>query len=164
MVRKTFIDLKGDDAPEPIWLQVGKALSHWENAETLASLIYANLLSDDGMEAVAAQLAHGLIPSAQRNLMLKEVNRIVGSTAMFVGRNPGIKEQIDTVISRMGALGDKRNEIAHGTVTEFEEDGKKLGFFLAPAYYNTKSIMVLFQRFLTIDTIRSQSQPMTRNS
>jgi hypothetical protein len=132
------IDTAGDDTPDAIFFQVGKALTHWEILESQTAMIYSHLLSDGpDLRYVAAQQAYGLIiGSKARAEMLGEVADII-----FLGfpmsDHSEIGSQIKSLIKGMGNFSGSRNNIAHGYAMHHTDDGRVLGYFLVPSYYNT---------------------------
>lgn len=126
----------GDQHPLGLFQAVGEALTAWEKLEAAQGHLFSTLVSS---RAGAALAAYGAITSSsERGVMILAAARSVFSPAPVL-------EEIQNLIRHIGNLAARRNDIAHGAVTEFHAEGvteheptRSLGYYLAPNGYVTR--------------------------
>ena len=111
---------------------VGRALTTWEGFEVQLANVFAAICGapDDTMSAIRA---YGSVVSFKgRSTMLK------AAAEAYFHRfpNEGLASQLKALLSTANELSGRRNEIAHGIVTGFKENGAPgAEFALYPAAY-----------------------------
>lgn len=123
----------GDPFPDKLFSEVGKALSAWEALDATQANVFSILVSS---RAGAAEAAYGSIvsPASRAEMVLAAARRVL------VKDDPLLPE-LETLIDRVGKLSGRRNDIAHGMVGQYRpltDDKTSLGYFLAPAFGNTR--------------------------
>jgi hypothetical protein len=63
---------------------------------------------------------------------------IAAADRLFAPQAGDLVEEITGLVNDVGKLLGRRNDIAHGVVTEFYDNGNSLGCYLVPADYNTR--------------------------
>lgn len=131
---------KGSDSASEIYVAVGLALSFWESFEDVFMGLFADLCFEEEPTAYKTYVDSN---RAQRQKMFKTA---VSKDKRFLTSDE--KDAIAVIVNKANRLATRRNQIAHGHVTEtsVQEDGvsKKTGFFLVPA-------------------LNDRSQPIARN-
>lgn len=123
---------KGDDNADAVYLSVGKALSAWEQIDTMLAKMFGLFVESDSQ---AAERAYGAIASnSGRMEALRQATGIFASKQREKFHLPDFNLIIKHVCDASG----RRNEIAHGIVTSIKIDNNECGFFLTPAPYNSR--------------------------
>lgn len=130
---------KGDDDPTLLWTAVGRALTAWEKLDGVQADIFGVLVGSRGGAAVAA---YGTIQSTASR------TEMVGVAAEVVLKlEPDFFAELKALLNLCGKLGARRNDIAHGVVSNFrasvaDENGAVSetdhGHYLVPANYATR--------------------------
>jgi hypothetical protein len=132
----------GPDNPEEIYVAVGYALTMWESLEEELSELFLTYL---GTINPAASRAYGSIVSGQGRVgMLKEVIESV-----YRHSSPSVADLHTRAMTKIGALAGRRNEIAHGIVSNPTVNRESFGFCLFPPSYNSsknRSLAEYFER------------------
>lgn len=136
--------VEGDASEDAIYLSVGKALSQWERLEHQMSNIFAAIVSKNADNP--ARWAYGAVmASGTRADMLKGAAHIyfypLVRTANTKKRAEfeGLQKQLDDLVNEVGNFAARRNNIAHGVVSQyFPPTTGKQGFCLVPPLYATK--------------------------
>lgn len=134
----------GDDQPDAIYWQVGKALTAWERLEEDIGSLFS-LLSHGGSTETLVLIKHlfGITESSSNRIgMVKTALELHFS---YYWEDPRISAPFKNVLKTMGWASYRRNEIAHGRVTSVavhrgEEKPALSGHFLtAPNYAINRS-------------------------
>lgn len=130
---------KGDETPEALYRSVGVALTVWERLDEEQAGLFAVLTGARGSAAVAA---YGTVVSPAGRA------EMVGAAARSVlpDKLP-LLATILTTVNEIGKLAGRRNDIAHGIVTRFQQQNApasgapvlmELGHYLVPSASNTR--------------------------
>jgi hypothetical protein len=124
---------QGDSTIGPnIYQSVGMALSQWEAVEGAFAMLFSVLLHSE--YAVAGRVYGTAMSSNTRRQMLWAAWEVRCATKQI---SPEDQEAWKHLIDHYAAGGGRRNDIAHGIVTQFAVGGKDCGLFLAPPSYNS---------------------------
>lgn len=121
---------EGDLDEDRLFAAVGRALTQWEMFEGALGQIFNELCEAPGEGPFRA---YGAVAAfTGRADMLQE--------AFEVARKRDHKQVSDlpALLKRARLLAARRNEIAHGIVTNRSGGGKNLGSYLCPAQYNSR--------------------------
>lgn len=122
----------GDQEDSILYEKVGRALTQWENLEGTLGRIFGALcgarMHDEG-----AVRAFGVVAASSARL-----DMIEAAFAVFPGREKEGISALPAQLKRVGNYSARRNEIAHGVVSGFTENGAFRGYYLVPAYYNSR--------------------------
>lgn len=125
----------GDPEETALFTAVGTALTAWEKLDQVQARVFGILV---GSRRGAAVAAYGtIIVSSGRSEMVDTAARVV------LSENIDLLNELTDLLGEIGKLIGRRNDIAHGVVSHFEEyvDGalsKDRGHFLVPASYATR--------------------------
>lgn len=112
---------KGSDNYDSIFVQVGRALTAWETAEShMAELFDALVASQPSNRAAFSAFVAVKTSSARTDLLAAAFDRAVG-------HGDPAREDVSDLIEKFGKFGARRNEIAHGRVYDLAEYGYYLG-------------------------------------
>ena len=112
---------KGDSSFEPIFLQVGRALSAWETAESaLAELFDVLVAAQPSNRAAFASFAAVKSSSARGELL-------AAAFARAMDQSDPAYDDTAAIIDQFGRYSARRNELAHGRVYNLGEHGFQLG-------------------------------------
>lgn len=140
---------RGDQSPETLFIEVGRALTEWELFEERLSWIFALLVTDrPGEPGQAAIHSYGSIASFRGR------SDMVGmAAAAYLAERPASEAvaKLKPFLTRANDFATRRNEIAHGIVQPFysqevtaqmqvdlEDSPEPDGFALMPATYNSR--------------------------
>jgi len=119
----------GRMAPQEIFKAVGHALTTWESLEEDLCRLFGEYI---GTINPAVKRAYGSVVSSQGRIgMMKEVIQ-----ANYGVTWPETAALHTKAMNQIGALAGRRNEIAHGIVTNQTVNEKNFGYCLMPAEYN----------------------------
>jgi hypothetical protein len=123
---------EGDTDSVALYHAVGVALSAWEVLESAVAAIFADVV---GSESQAAVAAYGTISSSPGRIdMVIAASEAADHTHI---NQAFLNELRPFLVNEVGKLSGRRNEIAHGTVTNFV-GGPRAGHYLVPSSYNTR--------------------------
>ena len=128
-----------DFTKESIFAAIGMALSAWEGFELALSLLFGLLVAPKD-EPLPAQRAYGSIVTFKGRTEMVEA---AAEAVFFISPNTDLERDIDDLIKWAVGFVARRNEIAHGIVTErylaepFSLSPKRIEFVLAPPGYST---------------------------
>jgi hypothetical protein len=138
----------GDETEEELYRAVGRALSGWEFLEMeLAGLF--DVFIGTNLDSHASHRAYGSVTIWNvRRDMLKAT-----ADAFFLNfHNPRLQSRVTQAINRVDCFASRRNDIAHGIVTAYDEfmrvfhpHGGFNGWLLFPAYTSTKAVREPFR-------------------
>jgi len=125
---------QGDENPDAVYLEVGKALTTWEGVEMLFAMLFGIFVEATNP---AAQRAYGLIvANAVRRQIISETAGVF-FTIHKVAKS--FIDELDILMNHYSLASNRRSEIAHGTVMTFSfADARNAGSFLIPPLYNAK--------------------------
>ncbi len=112
---------KGDSAPELIWTQVGRALSHWETAEMFSANLFDALVASQPSNYAAYHAFITIKTGSVRTELLETALR-----KAIPPIDPAFADTEQTIIKLL-RFGARRNEIAHGRVYKMSEGGFVFG-------------------------------------
>ena len=129
---------KGDTTKEAVFVAIGGALSAWENLESWLSHIFAELVAPNAFP-LAARRAYGSILTFRGR---KEMIQAAAKAVFFVSPNDTLQERLKSFLDEAQNFAARRNEIAHGIVTEYWPKRSLIrfatkGFVLGPPAYAT---------------------------
>lgn len=120
----------GDESPAEIYVEVGRALTVWENLEETLGKIFSLLMGPESFEM--ARRAYGRVTAFNtRKAMLVEA---FGS---YRHRNDPAIGNWSKLFKNAAELAVRRNEIAHGVVNRWEQNGRLFGYYLLPNSFNS---------------------------
>lgn len=122
---------KGDATATPLYEAVGIALSNWELLETALSNVYTTIINSNSRAAVAA---YGTILTTAGRISMIEA---AAAEERGVIDAPLFAELKKLIVSDVGKMAGRRNEIAHGSVTEFI-GLESAGHYLVPPQHSTR--------------------------
>jgi hypothetical protein len=123
---------QGNAMPDGIYHAVGVALSQWEILESAVADVYLDIV---GFQSRAAMAAYGTISSSPGRIdMIVAAAEAVDRKRLTEQEFTELKQLL---VNEVGKLCGRRNEIAHGTVTEVT-GGAQYGHYLMPPDYNTR--------------------------
>jgi hypothetical protein len=108
---------KGDPAPELIWTQVGRALSHWETAEMFSANLFDALVASQPSNYAAYHAFITVKTGSVRTELLEAAFR------KAIPHADPAHVDAEQIIIRLLRFGARRNEIAHGRVYKMSEGG-----------------------------------------
>lgn len=120
----------GDESFSPIYHAVGLSLSHWESLETQQGMLFS-IIAAGG--SAAAQAAYGTIVSSTGRTEM-----ILAAAGAIPDLGESLYGELKTLMTAVGNLAGRRNEIAHGIATGFKINDWDRGFYLVPNTFNTK--------------------------
>lgn len=135
----------GDAEPGILFQSIGQALTEWSHIETCYAEIYAIFVGAKGRKQfqTAALRAYGSIPSISTQLILVQY-----AAEVFFHKHTSkrhLKKTLDTLISDTKEFSGRRNEIAHGQVSQVyiqksprSHQMQSVGYFLLPSLYHPK--------------------------
>jgi hypothetical protein len=135
----------GDRDPNDLFVAIGKALTEWENVEWSLAELFAVVVSARSKSVFwqPAVQAYGSIVSFNGRC---EMLRVAGE-AYFSTRKQRAHRADDfkKLVNEAGHYAGRRNEIAHGKVSEVywydsRKNAKSHGFYLIPALFNPKKV------------------------
>jgi hypothetical protein len=137
--------LIGEREPQALFVAVGEALTEWENVETSLAKLFAVLVSARGKSTfwLPAVQAYGSIASFKNRCdMIRVAGDAHFSTRQKIADKGG---PFSKLIGEAGQYAARRNEIAHGKVSEvFWYDARKKsksgGFYLLPSLFNPRKV------------------------
>lgn len=146
---------RGESGADAIYVEVGRALSTWEQLESVLAIVFSKLCDGRRGESLplAAGRVYGYVTAGQMRMqMLLEVAEIY---SVFVNRDFDLKGLLK-LSKHYSKAARSRNNIAHGLVTQWTSaDGGNLGFFLGPSMYLSKGN-------IRVDKWRSSEQAESR--
>jgi hypothetical protein len=121
----------GDSDSEPLFSSVGKALTAWEMLDNFQGFLFGSIVAS---RRGAAEVAYGSVASGPgRGGMV-----IAAADRLFAPQAPELVEEITDLVNDVGRMLGRRNDIAHGVVTEYRQNGEKQGIWLVPPNYNSR--------------------------
>jgi hypothetical protein len=128
---------QGDETPDKIFLEIGKAVSVWEKLETRLALIYGSLVSClflSNSSLVAIQGYSTLGSFAARSAL---VNKTI-EAHFLIFENDQLKGDLADFVSKKAAkFNSRRNDIVHGTCVE-HASGPQIGYYWEPPKHDSK--------------------------
>lgn len=112
---------KGDDNEDAIYLEVGRALSHWESLESAMAEFFDTLVSSQPSNRAAYSAFISVVSSSARTQLLE------AAFLRAIKQDDPIYAPCQDLIMQFGKFGARRNEIAHGIVYNLGESGMMLG-------------------------------------
>lgn len=126
----------GEATKDPIHLAVGRALSEWENIESISAVIFGRFVE---LRSAAAIRAYGVLTAGT---IRREV--LEAATWVFFRDKGGDPAMLDFVelFAAYGGSAQYINNIAHGICNSFIMTAPlgqfQTGWFLCPPHYNTR--------------------------
>jgi hypothetical protein len=115
---------KGDADEKDLFMAVGFSMTAWENLEaSMAFLFRALVLSKSDAPARAYASVISFSSRADMVLAASEATRQIVSDQ---------HKRVQYLLGLVGKYNARRNEIAHGMVLHFSDNGTDLGYFLGP--------------------------------
>jgi hypothetical protein len=117
---------KGDDEERTLYYRVGRFLSFWERYEATLAFIFASLLGQYRISEPTRRAYFSVRTFEGRCGMLK-----AASTTYFdIRNNKSMQDRAKEVISRSSDFSQRRNDIAHGFVDQFQtvDEWKRYGW------------------------------------
>ena len=136
---------RGDSDSSLLFMCIGQALTEWSHIETACAEIYVVLISAKGRYPFETPVlrAYGSLPSFSTQCQLVRY-----AAEAFFHKNPKkqqLSARLDKLLKLVANYSPRRNEIAHGQVSEIYLQKSKrshqmqnIGYFLLPALYNPK--------------------------
>jgi hypothetical protein len=124
----------GDETPDIIYTAVGAALSRWEAAEMKLASLFSVLLGIHS--STPALRAYGAVTTFQVRQQM-----VLAAADSFFHDNPDpdLQRRIHDLFKKlMNDASARRNEIAHGIVTNIHTSRKLPNYFLVPPYHSTR--------------------------
>ena len=119
---------------------MGKALNVWEHMESHLGKVFSFLCGGDVLNEGAVR-AYGLVVSSTTRIeMLRE------AYTCFPNKDLITAYEFPRLLNTIGKFGARRNEIAHGMVTQYTENQQPQGHFLVPARYNSRKNLGWLER------------------
>ena len=134
----TVLDTDGDKTADPIFYMVGSSLSSWEYVEGIVARLFGAVVGLGGHNVIVAQRALGKVGNSKGRAEI--VQEAINTAFLFKPQDAEmtkLKSDLTAYLSLIGAFSTRRNEIAHGAVTEFMEGLPYKGYFHCAASYNT---------------------------
>lgn len=128
----------GDTDRNIAYASVGRALSQWEMFELHLSHFFCELIGDGSYYSLPARRAYGSVVTFRGRLdMIREAAR----SFTFAYDLPRDMEDIGRLLEEIAKFGARRNEIAHGIVSRYEDvfwsELLGTGYVLVPPIYST---------------------------
>jgi hypothetical protein len=135
----------GDTDPAILFMCIGQTLTEWSHVETACAEIYAILVSAKGRFPFETPVvrAYGSLPSFSTQCQLVRY-----AAEAFFHKRPQSKQlhsRLEKLLDIIGKFSPRRNEIAHGQVSQvFLQKSKRshqmrnTGYYLLPTLYNLK--------------------------
>jgi hypothetical protein len=121
----------GDASAQTIYLNVGIALSWFEVLQVRMTWLFQLIVEAPG--SLALGRAFGTLESVPpRAAMIREAAKI-----SFMN-DPASRDKVVEFMTQFEALSHRRNEIAHGYVSQLTHNGQEKGNFLHPGSHMTK--------------------------
>ena len=124
--------VEADKHAKDIYRAVGVALSHWATVEDDMATLFAAVLQT---RSVAAHRALFAVISHRGRI---EVIRAAAEVALRPHRE--ILSDVTERLKILSKAGARRNEIAHGRVTDYSENGRKIGCVLIPSLFDPRKM------------------------
>lgn len=135
---------EGDADKNVTFAAVGSALSAWEKLEESVTKIFSDLVSPD-QTSLAAERAYGSVLSFRGRADLVDA---AADAAFFLSPNDPLKAALDDLVKEIRNFASRRNEIAHGKVTDYYRPSgllllvtghrtRRAGYVLEPTSYAT---------------------------
>ena len=137
--------LRGDREPKELFVAVGEALTEWENVESSLAQLFAVFVSARGKSTFwkPAVQAYGSIASFKSRC---EMVRVAADAFFDTRKSLEVaKPRLKTLMTEAGQYSGRRNEIAHGKVSELfwnspGRAAKSGGFYLLPSLFNPRKV------------------------
>jgi len=121
----------GDASPQPIYLNVGLALSWFEVLQVRMTWLFQLVVGLPG--SLALSRAFGILETVGPKMaMIQEAAKISFMNDL------ASRDKISEFMKQFEALSHRRNEIAHGYVSQLTHNGQYKGHFLHPGSHITK--------------------------
>jgi hypothetical protein len=129
---------QGDPSPWETYKMVGRSLTEWEQIEYTLSRIYSILVEKpDDMSAIREYGTLSIFRDRSCQLESK-------ANTFFISRqNQELEARLQYLLKRIRGYADRRNEVAHGVVSEILYSDNSLpsyGYALIPAPYQNKRL------------------------
>jgi hypothetical protein len=124
---------KGDATADAIYFAVGRALNKWEVLGFTIGEIFGALVGAANQSS--ARVAFGTIASFEMRRQMVEA-----AAQITLAEHAQLLTDLKTALSEAGNLSARRNDIAHGMVTDHSSNEKNLGHYLEPSWANSKKI------------------------
>jgi hypothetical protein len=142
------IPTTGDETADELYRAVGYALTGWEFLEIeLAGLF--DILIGKNLDSHASHRAYGSVTIWN---VRSDMLRATADAYFLAFHNPPLQKCISDAINRVNYFASRRNDIAHGIVTSYDEFmrvtnplGGFNGWLLFPAYTSTKAMKEPFR-------------------
>lgn len=133
---------KGDASDSVTYEAVGRALSKWEDYESVLARFFSSLIGSASF--TATMRAYGTVLTYRGHADMVEA----AAEAFFLAhRAPRVQADFASFMNRAGQFAARRNEIAHGRVGKFLTPTRKVdGWCLYPSYFNTKKYELVSTR------------------
>jgi len=120
--------MRGDTSPDELLQSVGLALSSWEALEMHLGHLFSVLCDSN---TVAAERAYGAVVghSTRRDMLM-------AAAEVFCLVHDQDLKKITKFLDEVGRLASRRNEIAHGLISQ-HYGSEASGYYLGPPIYNT---------------------------
>lgn len=127
---------QGDPTPEPLYTAVGAALTQWEKLECVQADLYGSLV---GSRRGAAVRGFGMIAASSTRATM-----VIAAAEAVLSDDEELLTETVRLLKDIGELSARRNEIAHGVVSnpsgtrmlpDWTVEPFDQGHFLMPAYY-----------------------------
>lgn len=127
--------LTGDGEPDKLYMAIGMALSHWEAVERQLADLYAILLQT---RSLAAHRSLGALISAAMRM-----DAIEAAADITLQDLPDRLSDVARLIKVIREAAARRNEIAHGSVSNVNANGLAIGCVLMPTIFNPRKMDIL---------------------
>ena len=125
----------GDQTPEPLFQELGRALTQWEILEQVLAALYGEIIQSTGC---GAEAGYGTLISPEARTWL------LRSAIDAVFKQPTeLNTKLNMLINHIGKLRGRRNDVGHGVVAIFTTDTKTYGYYLVPPSYQTRKQIAL---------------------
>jgi hypothetical protein len=159
---------RGDVDDNMLFMTIGRALTEWEQVEAACATLFAVFVSasQKSVHLAPAIRAYGSIASFKgRHDMLR------AAAAAYFHRRKSKKEKFEARLKKLMdeclEYSNRRNEIAHGSVSMLYESRKrsnsmiKIGHYLLPSFYNPKKFKLepaVTYQYMSSDIIYYQQE------
>lgn len=155
------IQANGDARKNNIYRGVGLALSNWEYYEFSLGLIFRVIINAD-WDGPVEQAFGSILIHKGRVEMLQAASKVY-----FRRHDSVMKTRLSKMLENANKLCARRNEIAHGHVTHYWEEGeRRRGWYLLPSYFATNKHEVIGlivkppSKFTSVETIKPKRRPL----
>jgi hypothetical protein len=126
----------GSETAEEVYTAIGRALTSWEWAEQGLANIFAVLTGVlDVLPISPAVQAYGAVTSFTFHITMVEK----AADFLFASdSNDELNHELRALIKECCGWSSRRNDVAHGRVTEVDRKLTPFGFFVFPSFYNTR--------------------------